>query len=267
MEFGSACLLVVLALVVHDQPRPFALAEWDGVSLVFAIVLVVSAGVLCLLPLRDRSLVTQGDLAIGEITDVSKVSGGGRWVRYEFETPLGEKFSKAGGTYTLALSAGMKVPVFYNSQKPNKEVALCSSLYEVRLPQDASRHNLELIQQVLVILPVAASFVLLVRYLGRSDLFMPAVVVGVALGMVIKASGKMRRHWWFWATLFPVAGGHVLLLLRMPWNETVWVPAVALTGLALGDVLIIFYLLKIVARVAGGAAAVKEYFPGGKLTP
>jgi hypothetical protein len=168
LEFGAACFLVVLAFIVHDQPRPFAFAEWDGAVLVVAIVLMAGACGLCLLPLRDRSLVTQGDLAIGQVTDISQNSSSG-WVHYEFETPHGERLSKAGGTYTVPLSAGMKVPIFYDSRKPNKEVALCSSFYEVRLPQDAARHNLELIQQVLVITPVAAFFVLLMRYLGRPD--------------------------------------------------------------------------------------------------
>ena len=265
LEFGAACLFVVLGFIVHDQPHPFAFAEWDGAVLVFVIVLMAGACVLCLLPLRDRSLVTKGDLAIGQVSDISQDSSSG-WVHYDFETPLGERLSKAGGTYTVPLSAGMKVPIFYDSQNPNKQVALCSSFYEVRLPQDAARHNLELIQQVLVITPVAAFFVILVRYLGRTDLLMPSLVVGGALGMVIYAAGRVRRHWWFWATLLPVAATHVFLLLRLPSYEKVWVPAVVLTGLAVGDALIVFGLVKLVARLAGGAAAVKE-FPDDKQTP
>jgi hypothetical protein len=61
------------------------------------------------------------------------------------------------------------------------------------------------------------------------------------------------------ADLSPCCGAHALLLLRMPWNERVWVPAVALTGLALGDSLIIFGVLILVARLVGGTAALKEF--------
>jgi hypothetical protein len=58
----------------------------------------------------------------------------------------------------------------------------------------------------------------------------------------------------------------VLLLLRMHWNENVWVPAQTLTGLALVDLLVIFVLLRLVVRLVGGKAGVKEYFPDQKQT-
>ena len=57
----------------------------------------------------------------------------------------------------------------------------------------------------------------------------------------------------------PVAGAHVLFLLKFPMPK--WVPAPALTGLVFGDVVAILLLLRLVTKIVGGAAAVKEYFP------
>jgi hypothetical protein len=105
---------------------------------------------------------------------------------------------------------------------------------------------------------------LILRYIGRSDLTFQAVCCAGVLAVVIKVSGKLRTQWWFWATLIPIAGGHVLFVLRVRWPE--WVPAPILLVFAAVDSLMIFYILSLVGKLMGKEALVKESFSGEKAT-
>lgn len=109
---------------------------------------------------------------------------------------------------------------------------------------------------------VASPAIPLVRYLGRPDLSFPAFCVAAVLGSVTIVSGKLCTQWWFWATLMPVAGAHVLFIVRVPWPE--WVPAPVLIAFALADAFWIFYLLYLVGKLMGKEALVKESFRGTK---
>jgi hypothetical protein len=115
----------------------------------------------------------------------------------------------------------------------------------------------------LVVAAVASPAIPLVRYLGRSDLSVSAFCVAAVLLMVIIVSGKLWTQWWFWATMIPVTGAHVLLILRVPWPDR-WVPAPILIAFALVDLFAIFYLLYLVGKFMGKEALVKESFSGGK---
>jgi hypothetical protein len=117
----------------------------------------------------------------------------------------------------------------------------------------------EWLEWSLTLLAVVVPGVLLVQHLGRPDLTYPAVLIGSALGIAIKETGNLHTRWWFWATMAPVAGAHVLFLLKFPMPK--WVPAPALTGLVFGEVVAILLLLRLVTKIVGGAAAVREYFP------
>ena len=59
----------------------------------------------------------------------------------------------------------------------------------------------------------------------------------------------MRRHWWFWVAMVPIAGAHVLFILRVPWPE--WVPAPILTLIAIVDAVVIFTILGLVEKLMG----------------
>jgi len=47
----------------------------------------------------------------------------------------------------------------------------------------------------------------------------------------------------------PIAGAHVLFILRVPWPE--WVPAPILTLIAIVDAVLIFAILGLVERLMG----------------
>ena len=116
----------------------------------------------------------------------------------------------------------------------------------------------------LVVAAVAAPVIPLVRYLGRPDVSFPALCVAFVFWIVIIASLKLCTQWWFWATMIPVAGAHVVFILRVPWPE--WVPAPILIAFALVDLFVIFYVLYVVGRLMGKEALVKGTFPSSKST-
>jgi hypothetical protein len=251
--------LVFFAIVLNDERHHPTLAPSVTVlAIILGAIEFLLVGLLWLWPcVKQKRLVSEGELAVGEITEVVD-SPRNPWVRYKFETPLGEKLTSYHQSYRVDLAAGMTVPVFYDAQKPKKQVALCSAYWEVALTP-WSRRGVEWLEWSLTLLAVVVPGVLLVQYLGRPDLTYPAVIIGSALGIAIKETGNLHRRWWFWATMAPVAGAHVLFLLKFPMPK--WVPAPALTGLVFGDVVAILLLLRLVAKIVGGAAAVKEYFP------
>lgn len=115
-----------------------------------------------------------------------------------------------------------------------------------------------------VLVAVASPVIPLVRYLGRPDLSFPAFIVAFVFWIVIIASLKLCTQWWFWATMIPVAGAHVVFIRRVPWPE--WVPAPVLIVFALVDLFVIFYVLYIVGKLMGKEALVRESFPGDKRT-
>jgi hypothetical protein len=101
----------------------------------------------------------------------------------------------------------------------------------------------------LAILAMVTRLIPILHYLGRPDLTFQAICVAGALAIVVYAARSMRRHWWFWAAMVPIAGAHVLFVLRVPWPE--WVPAPLLTLFAIVDAVIIFAILGLVERVMG----------------
>jgi hypothetical protein len=260
MGLLAAGLLGIVGYVAHDQPHLFGFAEWDGAGLVLAIFLMLLVGLLWLWPcLRHRRLVAEGDIAIGQVTEGYHDGS----MRYTFATPSGERFSKLGQTFRGAdFSPGMKVPVFYNPQKPKGSVALPISFYELAMTRDDSRPGLEVLLLAASIAAIFSLLILFLRHIGRFDLTgYPAMFVSFTLGFAIHAGHRLRRHWWFWATLAPIGAAHVLLILQIHWNERTWVPAQAMTFLCIGDLFVIFLLLGLVARLVGAKAAFQENFP------
>jgi len=82
---------------------------------------------------RQKLLLADGEIAMARVTK-RRASRHGPAIQYEFETQLGRQFSRSAADGSGRLSAGMSVPVFYDSQDPKKQLALCGSLYEVILP-------------------------------------------------------------------------------------------------------------------------------------
>ena len=193
--------LILLALFANDErhhPTPGItiarlvniLLRYRGTAGRFALVVTVP---------KAQASDINGDLAIGHVTEAYHDGG----VRYAFETPSGERLTKLGQTYRTDLSRGMRVLVFYDPQKPKREIGLVASFYEVQLPQDNSRPALEALLMAVAMLAIVSPLILFFRHLGRSDLTYPAILVTVTLTFAFHEAGRMRRDWWFWATMAP----------------------------------------------------------------
>ena len=93
---------------------------------VFGIVMLNVIG-------RQKRLLAEGEIATARVTKQWMARNGPNII-YEFTTPLGEHFSRGAADGSRQLSVGMNVPVFYDPQKPKRQLALCASFYEVVLP-------------------------------------------------------------------------------------------------------------------------------------
>ncbi len=98
------------------------------IALVVVVVLVMLRTIQ-----QQKILLAEGEIAIARVTK-RWIARNGPNVRYEFTTPLGEHFSRSAADVSRQLSVGMNVPIFYDSQRPKKQLALCASFYEVVLP-------------------------------------------------------------------------------------------------------------------------------------
>jgi hypothetical protein len=82
---------------------------------------------------QQKDLLAEGEMATARVTK-RWIARNGPNIRYEFMTPLGEHFSRGTADASRQLSVGMNVPIFYDQQRPKKQLALCASFYEVILP-------------------------------------------------------------------------------------------------------------------------------------
>jgi hypothetical protein len=127
--------LVLVALVANNErhnPTPGITIE--SLLIVFLVLEIVLGGSIWFRPfLKHKPLVSQGDMAVGCITKMLQTRGY-PYARYVFETSRGERLTGMGMACRVDLSPGMKVPVFYNQDFPERQVALCASFYDVVLP-------------------------------------------------------------------------------------------------------------------------------------
>jgi hypothetical protein len=78
-------------------------------------------------------MLADGEMAVARVTKQWMARNGPN-IYYEFTTPLGEHFSRGAADGSTKVSVGMTVPVFYDPQKPKRQLALCASFYELVLP-------------------------------------------------------------------------------------------------------------------------------------
>jgi len=132
-------LLASLGIFAAGMAAQPAVARQNAMPpqfLTFAVPIVL---VLVIAPLMLRALgqqkllLAEGEMATGHVTKRWMARNGPN-IRYEFITPLGEKFSGSAADGSRQLSVGMNVPIFYDAQRPKKQLALCASFYEVILP-------------------------------------------------------------------------------------------------------------------------------------
>jgi hypothetical protein len=126
--------LLLFAVEVYDQHhRPTPGMTIEALLKLNGVIGVLLVGIFCLRPyLKHKRLISEGEIAIGRITRVD--SGRLTWVHYEFDTPSGERVTTMGTTFRIDLSPGVRVPIFYDRENPKKQVALCTSFFEVVLP-------------------------------------------------------------------------------------------------------------------------------------
>jgi hypothetical protein len=135
----SAALLASLGIYAAGLSATSRVAGGNGGPPQFSvyplsIAFVVVAGLVMLNALaRQKRLLAEGEMIIGQVTK-RWIARNGPNIRYEFNTPLGEHFSRGAADGSRQLSVGMNVPIFYDPQKPKKQLALCASFYELVLP-------------------------------------------------------------------------------------------------------------------------------------
>ncbi len=135
----SAALLASLGIYATSMAAQRAVAgQYAGpppfpvyaLSIAFVVVVVL---VLLNALSRQKRLLADGEMAMAQVTKRWMARNGPN-IRYEFTTPLGEYFSRGAADASRQLSVGMNVPIFYDPQRPKRQLALCASFYEVILP-------------------------------------------------------------------------------------------------------------------------------------
>jgi hypothetical protein len=83
---------------------------------------------------KDRQLLAEGELAMATVTHQKLTGGKHRQskIRYEFKDAGGRLIESEGTDDSRELYEDMKVPVFYNRENPNKNVAICSALCKLK---------------------------------------------------------------------------------------------------------------------------------------
>jgi len=135
----SVALLASLGIFAAGMSATSAVAGRNAgppqfLTYALPIVLVFVMAPLMLRALtRQKFLLAEGEMATAHVIKRWMARNGPN-IRYEFTTPLGEHFSRGAADGSRQLSVGMNVPIFYDPQRPKRQLALCASFYEVVLP-------------------------------------------------------------------------------------------------------------------------------------
>ncbi len=133
-----AAVGVVTYVAINEHYHPSGMTLIGGLKFL-ACVLIVSGALLLRWYYAHRRLVSEGDVAIGHVTEMAGSSRLGWYARYEFTPRTGERLSYLAWYTFPFLSVGMDLPVFYKRDNPHKRVALSAALYRVDLPTDTSQ--------------------------------------------------------------------------------------------------------------------------------
>ncbi len=82
---------------------------------------------------REKKLLANGEVTLARVVGQWQ-SRNGFSIRYEFRDPADKTVRNLASDYTRSLYEGMTVAVFYDAQKPSRQVAQCASLYEIVMP-------------------------------------------------------------------------------------------------------------------------------------
>lgn len=139
---GMLLLVIVLTLMAT---LPAAGARRSVASGRMILVYAVPLGLVAVLGLlmrrglaREKNLLAQGELTLGRVTRQWR-SRNGNGIRYEFSPAGGQAISRSCTDYSRQFSEGMAIPVFYQTDQPNRQIALCGSFYEIIAPGQAQQ--------------------------------------------------------------------------------------------------------------------------------
>jgi len=144
---GKVMLTVVLLVVffldafliwslygVWYETRSFA--DFHGPQIFLACLTVLIACVpffVRVRMVRDQNLMENGAVAMARVTGQQTLKNNSV-ITYEFEDANGKTISESGPDMTRSLYEGMTVPVFYDAQNPERQVAACGSFFEIENP-------------------------------------------------------------------------------------------------------------------------------------
>ncbi len=121
--------------VIHSRYRMGSnLPEFQGeyLELIFPSLMVVVCTVTLWMVFRDKFLLKSGELAVAVVTHQELFGRRCSRIRYRFRSVSGEIFQGEGTDYSRKVRVDMTVPVFYKSENPNMNVALCAATCELR---------------------------------------------------------------------------------------------------------------------------------------
>lgn len=127
---GYLATLAVARRALGDQSPQASQFPLDALAI--GVIAVISI-VLLTLVARQKQLMAEGEVAIARVTRRWQTHRGPA-IRYEFMTLRGEHLQGGAGDGSRQLAVGMNVPVFYDAQKPKRQLALCASFFEVNEP-------------------------------------------------------------------------------------------------------------------------------------
>lgn len=130
MYVGLSILSALLVVQLHAYPEK----RLRSILLLGMVPCLAGAfGLLALVAftfMKSRRLVTSGEIKIGTVRGRARNT-----VNYEFKDGAGRLVSASCVDSTGSLAPGMPIPIFFNSERPEKDqLALCGSPYEVAAP-------------------------------------------------------------------------------------------------------------------------------------
>jgi hypothetical protein len=83
---------------------------------------------------RECDLLEHGEVVMGRVVRQWTDNKNNSWIEYEFADFLGSSHRGSARDETDQLFAGMPVAIFYDRDKPSRQIAACATLHEVILP-------------------------------------------------------------------------------------------------------------------------------------
>ena len=132
---GALFELLLLRRVLRSLSEPGTLSalpviHWLEIALAGLVLGVLVALLLGLV--RQKRLLSLGAVAVGRVTGQWRVRGNS-WIRYQVEVG-GSTVEKSVADPTHRFHPGMALPVFYDPEDLNRQLACCAAFYQVVLP-------------------------------------------------------------------------------------------------------------------------------------